>query len=233
MVILRSVGLWTLAGVGLSVGGFFNLKYVIFYGWPRPFVVEDGIDKAPPHPKCIYRIHRYSEMWRYFDNGLYLFLRKYIYQPIIGTQTGSGGAGRKIIGATSTFMFIYVWHGISNHVMLWSLFNYVAVMTEMFASALGKYPPYANLEKRFLTPRGQRRFHAVLGAPLFVGSVLANFYFFMGSEVGHYFVYRAFTSWPIETPLVMLFAYAGAQFSIEVKNWELRHELNLEKLKHE
>jgi len=104
----------------------------------------------------------------------------------------------------------------------------MAVMTEMFASSLGKYPPYVNLEKRFLSPKGQRRLHAALGAPLFVGSVLANFYFFMGSEVGHYFVHRAFTSWPIETHLMMLFAYFGAQFSTEVKNWELRKDINLE-----
>ena len=234
MDILKSLGLWTLAGVGLSVGGFFNLKYVIFYGWPRPFVVEDGIDKAPLHPKCIYRIHRYTEMWRYFDNGLYLFLRKYIYQPIIGQEgQGTKGVLRKVFGATLTFTFIYLWHGISNHVMLWSIFNYLAVMTEMFATSLGKYAPYETLEKRFLSPQGQRRFHAALGAPLFVGSVLANFYFFMGSNVGHYFVYRAFSSWPIETPLVMLFAYFGAQFSIEVKNWELRKEINLEKQKNE
>ena len=82
-------------------------------------------------------------------------------------------------------------------------------------------------------PRAPLNMHAALGAPLFVGSVLANFYFFMGSDVGHYFVYRAFTSWPIETPLVILFAYFGAQFSIEVKNWELRNEINQEKEKYE
>ena len=229
MDILRSLGLWTLAGVGLSIGGFFNLKYVIFYGWSRPFVVEDGIEKAPKHPKCIYRIHRYSEMWRHFDNGLYLFLRKYIHQPIVGKQ---GGGIRKIFGATITFTFIYLWHGLSKHVMLWSIFNYLAVMTEMLSISLGKNPRYIELEKRLFTPKGQRRFHAALGAPLFVGSVLANFYFFMGANVGHYFVERAFGSWPIETPLVLLFAYVGAQFSIEVKNWELRNEINLERQKH-
>ena len=51
----------------------------------------------------------------------------------------------------------------------------------------------------------------------------------MGSEVGHYFVYRAFTSWPIETPLVHLISYVGAQFSIEVKNWELKRDIDMKK----
>ena len=228
MDILKSLDFWSLTGVGLVVGGFFNLKYVVFYGWPRPFVVEDGMTKAPKHPVCIYRIHRYSEMWRYFDHGLYLFLKKYIYLPILGTQ---GGVIRKIIGPTITFTFIYLWHGTSTHIMLWSIFNYVSVMTEMIGSKIGKIPAYVNLEQKWLSPRGQRRFHAMLGAPLLLGSVLANFYFFMGSEVGHYFVYRAFTSWPIETPLVLLISYVGAQFSIEVKNWELKRDIDMKKQK--
>ena len=230
MEILKSLGFWTLAGVGFSVGGFFNLKYIVFYGFPRPFIVEDGITKAPPHPKCIYRIHRYSEMWRFFDNGLYLFLRKYIYQPIAGEQ---GGALRKIVGATVTFGFVYVWHGVSNQVMIWSMLNYLSVMTEMVATSLGKCPQYVNIEKRFLGPRGRRRLHALLGAPLLIGSVLANFYFFMGSKVGHYFVYRACDSWSFEMPLVTVLAYIGSQFSIEVKNWELEREIKREKLKYD
>ena len=228
MDILKSLDFWSLTGVGLVVGGFFNLKYVVFYGWPRPFVVEDGMTKAPKHPVCIYRIHRYSEMWRYFDHGLYLFLKKYIYLPILGTQ---GGVIRKIISPTITFTFIYLWHGTSTHIMLWSIFNYVSVMTEMIGSKIGKIPAYVNLEQKWLSPRGQRRFHAMLGAPLLLGSVLANFYFFMGSEVGHYFVYRAFTSWQIETPLVLLISYVGAQFSIEVKNWELKRDIDMKKQK--
>ena len=228
MDILRTLDYWTGTGVVLVVGGFFYLKYVIFYGWPRPFVVEDGMLKAPKHPVCIYRIHRYSEMWRNFDHGLYQFLKKYIYLPIIGTQ---GGVIRKVIGPTITFSFIYLWHGTSNHIFLWSVFNYLSVMTEMIGSELGKYPPYSEIERKFLSPLCQRRFHAMLGAPLLLGSVLANFYFFMGSEVGHYIVYRAFTSWPIDTPLAFVISYVCAQISIEVKNWELRREIELNKPK--
>ena len=67
--------LWTLCGTGYSVGQFFHIKYVFFYGLPRAFVLADAIP-APPHPKCIGRIHLYSDMWRYFDNGLYKFMHK-------------------------------------------------------------------------------------------------------------------------------------------------------------
>ena len=161
-------------------------------------------------------------MWRYFDNGLYRFLRTYIYMPVAGKD---GGIFRKILGSTCTFTFIYLWHGKMYHVLLWSVFNYLAVIIEMLATCIGRYPPYMNLEKRIFGLKAQRRFHAALGAPLFVGSVLANFYFFMGSSVGHYFVHRVFRSGTFETSLVIFFGYCAAQFSIEVKNWELRNKI--------
>ena len=48
--------LWTLAGIGYSIGQFFMMKYVFFYGITRPFMKADGID-PPDHPKCIGTIH--------------------------------------------------------------------------------------------------------------------------------------------------------------------------------
>jgi len=41
----------------------------------KAFLDSDGI-KAPSAPKCVARIHLYSDMWRYFDNGLYKFIHK-------------------------------------------------------------------------------------------------------------------------------------------------------------
>ena len=223
MDILTSLDVWTLAGVGLCVAGFFNIKYTVFYGWSRPFVVADGINMAPLPPKCVYRIHLYSDMWRYFDRGLHLFLKTYIYLPVARYRDGMF---MKIVGSLATFGFIYLWHGTSYHVMLWSIFNYFAVITELIARSIGKHPTYTNMENKYLSPRGKRRLHALLAAPLYVGSVLANFYFFMGADVGHYFVKRILWSWPIETLIVLLLSYMGNQVSIEVKNWESRKHMD-------
>ncbi|CAB4054669.1 Dynactin subunit 5 [Lepeophtheirus salmonis] len=66
--IMNNLDLWTLAGLG------------------RLFMA-DGID-IPHHPQCIGRIHLYSNMWRYFDNGLYIFLQTYIYRPVLGERRG-------------------------------------------------------------------------------------------------------------------------------------------------
>lgn len=62
-------------GVAFSMGQFFHLKYLVFYGIPRAFLLSDCVE-APSQPKCISRIHLYSDMWRYFDNGLYKFILK-------------------------------------------------------------------------------------------------------------------------------------------------------------
>ena len=151
-----------------------------------------------------------------------MFLKNYVYQPIAGQH---GGLVRKAMGSLVTFLFIYLWHGTSDHVMLWSLFNYLAVILELLASTIARHPIYSDLEDKFFSDAGKRRLHAMLAAPLYVGSVLANFYFFMGADVGHYFVSRIFNSWPIQTLLIMIFAYMGNQVSIEIKNWELRKEI--------
>lgn len=55
----------------------FHLKYVISYGTTTSFARLDNIE-PPPTPRCIARIHVYSQMWRYFDVGLYRFLFKWV-----------------------------------------------------------------------------------------------------------------------------------------------------------
>lgn len=67
-----------LCGGGLWMGLEFYLKYVISYGTSAAFAMLDNIE-APPTPRCIARIHVYSQMWRHFDVGLYRFLVKYVF----------------------------------------------------------------------------------------------------------------------------------------------------------
>ena len=74
--IMDRVDLWTLCGIGYCMGQFFHMKYLVLYGFPVAFLRADSVE-APTTPKCIGRIHLYSDMWRYFDNGLYKFIHKY------------------------------------------------------------------------------------------------------------------------------------------------------------
>ena len=47
-------------------------------------------------------------------------------------------------------------------------------------------------------------------------------YFFMGKHVGKLMVERAFGTWPIGTPFLMLNMYCAAQTSFEIRNWDVR-----------
>lgn len=68
---------WAFYGMGYCMGQYFHNKYVVFYGLYGEIGRGDDID-VPLPPKCIGRIHLYSEMWKYFDRGLYQFLTRYI-----------------------------------------------------------------------------------------------------------------------------------------------------------
>lgn len=64
-----------LCGGGLWMGHEFHTKHVISFGTTSAYARLDHMD-APPTPRCFARIHLYSQMWRYFDVGLYKFLVK-------------------------------------------------------------------------------------------------------------------------------------------------------------
>lgn len=69
------LGDWTFYGLGFLMGQFFYMKYVVVYGLLSTVANFDGYD-APPPPKCVARIHLYTDMWRFFDVGFYQFMHK-------------------------------------------------------------------------------------------------------------------------------------------------------------
>ncbi|KAK9891003.1 hypothetical protein WA026_013338 [Henosepilachna vigintioctopunctata] len=64
---------WALYGYGYLMGQYFHMKYLVVYGLSTSVAKFENIS-VPSLPKCIGRIHLYSDMWKYFDNGLYKFL---------------------------------------------------------------------------------------------------------------------------------------------------------------
>lgn len=71
--LISSFNGFQLYGLGFLMGLFFFIKYIFFYGIGISFSQMDGIE-TPKLPKCIGRIHLYSDMWKSFDQGLYEFL---------------------------------------------------------------------------------------------------------------------------------------------------------------
>lgn len=65
------------ASVSYVNGKLFYMKYLLIFGIPSWFALADGM-KPPAGPICISRISKYSQTWRSFDRGLYVFLKKQV-----------------------------------------------------------------------------------------------------------------------------------------------------------
>ena len=56
-------------------------------------------------------------------------------------------------------------------------------------------------------------------------ALISNLYFLLGGVAqGNMFADRLMYTWPHGTPIFLLTLYLGAQFSYEVRNWEIREE---------
>lgn len=60
---LKTVSLFTVAGIGYCQGQFFMVKYLVMFGLPASVARVDNLD-PPLGPKCISYIHLYSDMWK-------------------------------------------------------------------------------------------------------------------------------------------------------------------------
>ncbi|XP_044596502.1 protein-cysteine N-palmitoyltransferase HHAT-like isoform X2 [Cotesia glomerata] len=205
---------WAFFGFGYWMGQYLCNKYVIFYGLPGEFTRADNIN-APPPPKCIGRIFLYSELWREFDRGLYLFLVKYIYSPIISYKSSLS----KLFASMLTFSFVYVWHGPRDFVLVWSALSFFGVTVERIARSIGKSPAYNKIINKYLSPQMNRRLNCYLTTHLFIITASASFYFLGRMEIGNLYLYRAFCD-PLPVIIIRsLIIYTGSQISVEIKNY--------------
>ncbi|XP_012266658.2 protein-cysteine N-palmitoyltransferase Rasp isoform X1 [Athalia rosae] len=208
---------WALYGFGYCMGQYFSNKYVVLYGFSSAIARAENIADLKT-PKCIGRIHLYSDMWKYFDRGLHKFLVRYIYLPIAGPTS----VLRKIFASFTCFAFVYVWHGTRMYIFIWSALNFVGVTIESLARIIANSKIYVEAESKLLGPRNVRRFHCMIASPLLAMSAISNFYFFGGRAIGNIFMQRIFSdSW---TSLITLFSilYCCCQISTELKNREIK-----------
>ncbi|CAK1540077.1 unnamed protein product [Leptosia nina] len=190
MELVRKLPTIALCGGGLWMGLQFHLKYVISYGTTAAFARLDNIE-APPTPRCIARIHVYSQMWRHFDVGLYRFLVRYIYKPsfsIISSYIKLPNIFYKLAASLGTFLFIFMWHGTVWHIFMWSFLNYIGITLEHFGKSISKHNKYIWFKENVLkTEAMETRLIAALCAPLLALSAISNFYLFAGTKVGNLF----------------------------------------------
>jgi protein-cysteine N-palmitoyltransferase HHAT len=186
---LKLLNSMTFFGVGYLMGQFFNNKYIIHYGFPIAFGEFDGIS-MPRTPRCICRVHKYSDMWKWFDHGLYEFLFKYIYTNLC---TKLSLVARKIFAGFITFLFIYIWHGFFDYILIWSIMNCACIVIEKFAYYWMESEKFHR--KAIEIVKTENNFHrlcAVIGTHVLIPAIISNFFFFGGTEVGWEFVRRTY-----------------------------------------
>ncbi|XP_011688364.1 PREDICTED: protein-cysteine N-palmitoyltransferase Rasp isoform X4 [Wasmannia auropunctata] len=215
--VIQNLNSWALFGLGYCMGQFFLNKYVAIYGTCSNLCYLDNI-KAPSQPKCIARIHLYSDMWKYFDRGLYKFLIRYIYIPI----RKSNGYFGKLFASFLCFTFVFIWHGIQINIFIWTLLNFIGIVIEDIGVSIGKSKQYHKIQNTYLSSKNTKRLNCILASPLLAMSAISNFYFLGGQDIGNIFIQNIlYGSW--KNLLVLLFfLYCCCQVSEDVKSWELR-----------
>ncbi|RUS72551.1 hypothetical protein EGW08_019688 [Elysia chlorotica] len=169
---LGHLSLWALVAVGHSMGQFFMVKYVVFYGLSGQLGRLDGV-VPPPEPRCISWVYSYTDMWKHFDTGLYNFIKAYVYVPLGGSRYG---VVRQLAASGFVFLFIFVWHGGTHNLFIWCLGNYLVGSLESVASILER--SFAG--QKLVSLLGQRmmfRMKCLLVAPAYLASCLQTFYF--------------------------------------------------------
>ncbi|OXU20951.1 hypothetical protein TSAR_011068 [Trichomalopsis sarcophagae] len=210
---------WAFYGLGYCMGQYFLNKYVVVYGLTSTVCRAEDID-APPQPKCIGRIHLYSDMWKHFDRGLYKFLLRYIYIPC-NPKSAIG----KFFASAVCFTFIYLWHGMHLYIFIWAFLNFFGLFIETIAKSISGFF-YQNIIRISISPQNKRRLECMISSPLLALSAISNFYFFAGDEIGHMYIYRVFRESWTATATLLLALYCCCQTSTEVKQFEKGKVLN-------
>ncbi|CAC5364454.1 unnamed protein product [Mytilus coruscus] len=177
--VLENMDQWTLWGMGYCQGQFLMMKYFVLFGLPSVVARICGIE-PPAGPKCIGHIYKYSDMWKYFDRGMYNFIKRYIYVPL---GCSKGNTLQRLVCSASCFIFVFIWHGTEYYIFIWTLFNFIGISLEVFDYWVDKRSAVCQLKTSM--PITYRRIQTIVAAPIAIMSMFPAFCFFGGSNVGY------------------------------------------------
>lgn len=206
----------SLLGLGICLTVLFFLKYRIIYGLGSAVAGLEGM-VLPPPPKCVSRIHLCSYLWRHFDRGLYLWIQKYIYKPIVSC---GWTLKRRMMGAAASFAFVCSWHGLDKAVVVWCTLNFFGILTELLMELLRNRPAWRNLEEKYLSGMRLRCLRAAVSAPHFLFSMFSCVFFLSNVDVGLVFFRKVVCGFPLPLVPTLLVMYCGCHVSMDVMDWE-------------
>lgn len=170
---------YELAATAYVHGQMFFWKYVIIFGVPSWFALVDGMTPPKP-PICISRVSRYSRMWRYFDRGLYQFLKIQVYMPLMGDLNGAYVRWRRLGAMVGAFMFVLAWHGTSSNYVCWVLLSGSELCIERIGYAIASTSAWGKFSL-MIGRRNQRRVIAFAMLATVIPGIFGVF-FFLGRD---------------------------------------------------
>ncbi|KAA3676147.1 uncharacterized protein DEA37_0011996 [Paragonimus westermani] len=152
---------------------------------------------VPAPPSCVYHIVLFSEMWRTFDRGLYGFILRHIYFPLRGafnSDSNNSKFFRFVLGFTSPFLFVLLFHSINQGNCVWAAFNLFQVASERTVKRLQRHSEFGRMLGQRFSPRAFEWLSAFVRTVSWFLSVLAFVFFRFGFHIGLQFAQHvAFT----------------------------------------
>ncbi|RZF43068.1 hypothetical protein LSTR_LSTR001246 [Laodelphax striatellus] len=177
---LKEMGAWYLNGVVYYLALFFYIKYLAIYGLTGTLARAENYN-APPPPACVCYMYCDSQLWRSFDIGFYLFMKRYIYEPVLGENKTFC---RRLFASGVTFCYVFLWHGFSENIFLWSLLNFIELSLESIMRYISKIYKFQIWVNNTFSENNQKRLLAICFAPFSIFGIHFNAYMYSPGEGG-------------------------------------------------
>ncbi|KAF5400202.1 hypothetical protein PHET_06653 [Paragonimus heterotremus] len=140
---------------------------------------------VPAPPSCVYHIVLFSEMWRH------------IYFPLRGafnSDSNNHNFFRSVLGFASPFLFVLLFHSISQGNCVWAAFNLFQVASERTVKRLQQHSEFGAMLRQRFSARTFEWLSAFMRTVSWFFSVLAFVFFRFGFPIGLQFAQHvAFT----------------------------------------
>ncbi|XP_049266877.1 protein-cysteine N-palmitoyltransferase Rasp isoform X3 [Rhipicephalus sanguineus] len=209
----------SLLGYVFSLEFNYYVCYLFTYGFAGALAKAEGIE-VPSTAPCIARLLRCSQFWRYFDRGMHLLIRRYVYEPVLG---GRRTASRMLLGTAIAFTFTITWHGFDSHSTVWCVLGALGVALEVVTIEIRKWTPVKKFEGRYLaSPERMRMAKCLLGSPHFLLTMCACIFHLARLNVCLVICRRILTGFPFPMVPVLVVVYSGCHVALDVAEWEAR-----------